>query len=215
MKRSGKNLLPNKVYRRDAQKYKLSKIKPKVPTGFYGLIILLPRVALILLIVLFFSGYYPTLAFPPIRQSIASANINIQNDQILTASFPQPVILPHPGYLSTRFSAWHPGVDIASGLGMLIHPITEGIVEEINYGFWGYGNHVVVTHSNGFKSMYAHMGKVYVREEQFVTSADSLGEVGLTGRTSGPHTHLEIFYQGKNINPLTILPPIPPLPPMK
>lgn len=152
------------------------------------------------------------LAFPPIKRSIAAAEANIQIDQILIATFPQPVILPHPGYLSSRFSSWHPGIDIASGLGMPIHPITEGVVESINYGFWGYGNHVIVSHANNFKSLYAHMGKVFVRVNQQVTSADYLGEVGLTGYTSGPHTHLEISYQHKNIDPLTILPPISDMP---
>lgn len=212
MKRKGKNLLPGKVYRRDARNFKLSKIKSKVPFGFNRLPISFLRVALILLLVLFFSGYHPVLAFPPVRASLVSAAVNSQIDQIITSSFPQPVILPHPGYLSTRFSTWHPGVDIASGLGMPIHPITAGVVEETNYGFWGYGNNVVVSHSNGFKSKYAHMGRIFVSKDQAVNSEIALGEVGLTGYTTGPHTHLEVTYQDKFIDPLTILPQIPDMP---
>lgn len=212
MKKEGKNLLPGKVYRRVARNYKLSKISPRVSKRFRGLSISIPRVTLIILIVLFFGGYYPVLSFPPVRRSSVLAEANSQNDQVMTASFPKPIVLPLPGYLSTRFSAWHPGIDIASGLGMPIHPITSGLVSEVNYGFWGYGNHVIISHENGFKSLYAHMGRVFVRKGQLVTSNDLLGEVGLTGHTTGPHTHLEISFQGKNIDPSTVLPPIPDMP---
>lgn len=212
MKKKGQNLLPKKVYRREARNYKRSKISLRVPKRVRWLTISFPRVTLIVLIVLFFSGYHPVLGFPPVKSSQVLAQTNVQNDEIITASFPKPVVLPHPGYLSTRFSAYHPGIDIATGLGMPIHPITAGWVEQIDYGFWGYGNHVTILHVNGFKSMYAHMGRVFVRKDQAVTSDDVLGEVGLTGYTTGPHTHLEISFKGKNIDPLTILPEIPPLP---
>ena len=212
MKKEGKNLLPKKVYRRVARNLKLSKISPKVPNRVRGLSQLLSRATLISLIVLFFSTYYPAFAFPPIKSSTVLAEVNIQDDEIITTSFPQPVTLPHPGYLSSHFSSWHPGVDIASGLGMPIHPITIGLVREVNFSFWGYGNHVVISHDNGFKSLYAHMGRVFVKKGQQITSDDILGEVGLTGYTTGPHTHLEISYQDKNIDPLTILPPIPDMP---
>ena len=53
------------------------------------------------------------------------------------------------------------------------------------------------------------MGKIYVSIGQEVTTESILGQVGLTGQTSGPHTHLEITYNGKYIDPQTILPDIP------
>lgn len=146
--------------------------------------------------------------FPPVKQAQVLAANNEQRQEIIASSFPQPVTLPHPGYLSTRFSRWHPGVDIATGLGMPVHPITTGVVEEVNFGFWGYGNHVIISHAGGFKSLYGHMGKIYVKKGQEVTSSSTLGEVGLSGQTSGPHTHLEITHQGDYIDPLTILPEI-------
>lgn len=158
-------------------------------------------------------GYQPTFVFkfPPIEHKPVLAQEE-QTDQVISKAFPQPINLPHPGYLSTNFSAYHPGIDIATGLGMPIRPITGGIVEEVNFGFLGYGNHVIVSHSGGFKSMYAHMGKIYVKKNQTLDAANLLGEVGMTGHTSGPHTHLEITYNGQFINPLTILPEIPNFP---
>ena len=151
-------------------------------------------------------GYQPVLSFPPITQNAARA-ADEQIQRIESASLPK-IQLPHPGYLSGRYSRWHPGIDLATGLGMPIHPIAEGIVEEVNFGIFGYGNDVVVSHPKGLKSLYGHMGRIYMKKGQAVTSQDTLGTVGLTGFTSGPHTHLEIYKDGKTINPLTVLPPV-------
>src|SRR3989338_8955977 len=111
-------------------------------------------------------GYYPTFAIPTVKQSLVQASNQEQKAEIIAASFSKPLILPHPGYLSTRFSTWHPGIDIAAGLGMPIHPILDGEISEVGRDFFGLGNFVVITHENGFKSKYAHMGKVYVRVGQ-------------------------------------------------
>lgn len=158
-------------------------------------------------LLLFVSGYSPVLSIPPVKQSQALAG-DIQRHEIDASSLPNPINLPHPGYLSTKFSFYHPGIDIAAGYGMPIHPISSGLVEKVNYSPFGYGNNVVINHSAGFKSMYAHMGKVYVKTGQLVDHNNIIGEVGLTGRTSGPHTHLEITKDDQYINPLNILPPL-------
>ena len=160
----------------------------------------------ILFLSLVLLGYQPTLAIPPISQNKVLAQ-NVQTQDIKAEVLP-PMNLPHPGYLSTRFSRWHPGIDLAAGLGMPIHPIYKGVVVEVNFSFWGLGNHVVITHSNGYKSIYGHMGRIYVKKEDIVTSSNILGEVGLTGNTSGPHTHLEIYKNDKAIDPLNTLPSI-------
>jgi murein DD-endopeptidase MepM/ murein hydrolase activator NlpD len=171
---------------------KLSKIK--LPLGVFLLLYLL--------------GYQPTLALPPIKQAVVKAEFS-QEQSVGAAKLSEAFKLPHPGYLTTRFSSWHPGVDIATGLGMPIHPIGQGKVVEVTYGFWGLGYFVRVEHEQGFKSTYAHMGRIFVKAGDTVTSSSTLGEVGLTGHTSGPHTHLEITKDGQYINPQNILPEIP------
>lgn len=166
-------------------------------------------------ILFFFSGYYPIIDFPPARLASASAqdqNLQIQKDEIIASSFPQPIQLPHPGYLSNRFSRWHPGIDIATGLGMPVHPITSGVVEEVIFGFWGYGNHILVSHTNGFTSLYGHLGRIFAKKGQEVSTDSILGEVGMTGFSSGPHTHLEIIRNGKYIDPQLLLPEISDIP---
>lgn len=206
MKNQNKNLLSKIVSERDALIRKLSKIKPRVPQRF-------TRLTIISFILLTFAGYYPALSIPPIKQSLAHAAYQEEKGEIISQSFSKPLVLPHPGYLSTKFSSYHPGIDIATGLGMPIHPITEGAVTETGRDFWGLGNFVVVSHQNGFKSKYAHMGRIFVKTGDKVTSENILGEVGLTGNTSGPHTHLEITRNGNFVDPLlALLPEIPNMP---
>lgn len=206
-----KNLLPKKLFERVALNQIFSKISLRLPKKFL-------RLTIFFLLVFFFSGYHPTFNFPPLKLSSTLAQEKQeQKDALIISSFPQTIILPHPGYLSTKYSAFHPGIDIAAGLGLPIHPINPGFIEEVGRDFFGLGNYVSVVHQNGFKSKYAHLGKIYVKVEQEVSEQSILGEVGLTGHTSGPHTHLEITHNGVYIDPQTILPEIPitPLPKIK
>lgn len=158
--------------------------------------------------VFYLSGYQPTLAIPPLKQTLVQAEFS-QQQEIETFKLANPFGLPHPGYISTRFSSWHPGLDIATGLGMPVRPVAPGKVIEVIWGFWGLGHYVVVEHEQGFKSTYGHMGRMFVKKDDTVSVNTILGEVGLTGRTTGPHTHLEITRAGQYIDPQTILPDLP------
>ncbi len=205
LKSQNKKLLPRIVSEREALTQKLSKIKLRFPKRF-------TKLAIIAFISLTLLGYYPTFSVPPVKHSVVKAVSSEQKGEIIAQSFSKPLILPHPGYLSTRFSPWHPGIDIATGLGMPIHPIIDGEVTEVGRDIFGLGNFVVVSHQNDFKSKYAHMGKIYVKIGDKITQGNSLGEVGLTGHTSGPHTHLEVTREGNYVNPQSLLPEIPDMP---
>lgn len=165
------------------------------------------KIFLVALLSLYFSGYQPVLSFPPIKQTLLRAEFS-QDQSIDYNHLSQPFKLPHPGYLTTRFSFWHPGIDIAVGLGTPIRPISAGKVTEVSLSFWGLGHYVVIDHEQGFRSIYGHMGRIFAKTGNPVTSSSIIGEVGLTGHTSGPHTHLEITKNEEPINPLTILPAI-------
>lgn len=169
------------------------------------------KLSVVLLGVAFLLDYQPAIgSFPPIKQSIARADF--EQTQTITAQIsPLTFQLPHPGYISTHFSTFHPGVDIAAGLGLPVHPIAKGKVINSGYNFWGLGLVIEIDHGYGYKSLYAHIGKIYVKEGQQVSENDLIGEVGLTGHTSGPHTHLEISRSGINIDPTTLLPKLPDL----
>lgn len=165
------------------------------------------KIALGVFVLSFFSIYQPSLQNFPIQKSTVYAQENTQQTQIVT---PSPVDiqfqLPHPGYLSTPFSNYHPGIDIATGLGMPIRSIAKGVVVEAGFNLWGLGLVVEVEHAGAMRSLYAHMGKIYVEKGKEVEVNDLLGEVGLTGNTSGPHTHLELSKDGHKIDPRPLLP---------
>ncbi len=175
-----------------------------------------PKKVALLIIIIFifftFLGYYPSFGIPPVKRSFISAQAPAARGEIISQSFSKPLTLPHPGYLSTRFSSYHPGIDIAAGLGMPIHPVIDGVVIEVGRDIFGLGNYVTLNHENGFKSKYAHMGNIYVKTGDKVTPESIIGEVGLTGHTSGPHTHLEITLNGDFIDPVKLLPEIPDMP---
>lgn len=168
----------------------------------------LTKLSLVIGLLAYLMGYQPVLAIPPLKKSVVLAEFS-QEQTITSGNLSQPFQLPHPGYLSNRYALWHQAVDIAVGLGAPVHPINNGKVIEVSFDLWGLGRFIVVEHEQGYKSLYAHLGRVFVSKGGQVTTNSILGEVGLTGRTSGPHTHLEITKDGKIINPEAVLPSIP------
>ena len=102
-------------------------------------------------------------------------------------------------------SARHKGIDLASRQGNKIKVMARGRVVKVNHSNKGYGNFVEVDHGNGFKTRYAHMHKIYVKEGENLEINDAVGEVGSTGRSTGPHLHYEILYRGKAVDPMPLM----------
>ena len=100
--------------------------------------------------------------------------------------------------------AYHKGIDLASRTGNKIKTQASGKVTRAEVA-GGYGNLVVVDHGNGFVTKYAHLHKIYVKKGDKVDYNQALGEVGNTGRSTGPHLHYEILYQGRPVNPMPFL----------
>lgn len=172
-----------------------------------GRFFLVKKFTLGIICLTFFLNYQPAFQIPPLKTNLVHAQTE-QSQVIQSQASLVDFQLPHPGYISTHFSSYHPGIDLATGLGMPIKPIAKGTVVDTGFNFWGLGLMVVVDHGQGYKSTYGHMGKIYVSKGQEVGTSDYLGEVGLTGHTSGPHTHLELAKDNVNIDPLTVLPKI-------
>jgi murein DD-endopeptidase MepM/ murein hydrolase activator NlpD len=94
----------------------------------------------------------------------------------------------------------HGGVDLAAPSGAMIRAIKGGTVVFADpYG--GYGNLVVIRHSNGFTSHYGHCEKLKVQPGQRVTAGQIIGTVGSTGRVTGPHLHFELRHNGVALDP--------------
>lgn len=164
-----------------------------------------------IVVVTTFVGYQPPFVIPRIKPVLAQGPLS-EGQNIDASSLPFSFTLPHVGYISTHFSSWHPAIDIATSLGTPIHPIAPGRVEAVYFDVWGLGHHVVISHPEGFESTYGHMGQVFVKVGDQVTPDSIIGQVGLTGNTTGPHTHLEIKLNGNYVDPETLLPHLPDIP---
>ncbi len=99
----------------------------------------------------------------------------------------------------------HKGIDLASRTGNKIRVKANGKVLRAVQNNGGYGKFVEVDHQNGFKTKYGHLHKIYVKTGDVVEIDDVLGEVGNTGRSTGPHLHYEVLYQGHPVNPLAFI----------
>lgn len=100
--------------------------------------------------------------------------------------------------------AFHQGVDLATDSGTTVYPIQSGTVTFSGYDS-GYGRMVVVKHANGLESVYGHNSEVLVKRGDQVTRETPLSLVGTTGRSKGPHLHLEVRKHNRPVNPLPYL----------
>lgn len=97
----------------------------------------------------------------------------------------------------------HQGVDLAQKIGTPIQSAADGTVITVNQMEKlekGYGNHLIIRH-DGFQTQYAHMDSVYVKVGQFVQQGETVGTVGNSGVSTGPHLHFELRIEGKCVNP--------------
>ncbi|MFH8617697.1 peptidoglycan DD-metalloendopeptidase family protein [Streptomyces sp. NPDC017979] len=104
-------------------------------------------------------------------------------------------------------SGYHTGVDFAAPTGTGVRSIGPGTVVSAGYN-GAYGNEVVIKHTDGTYSQYAHLSSLAVSAGQSVTGGQSIGQVGSTGNSSGPHLHLEVRTgpsYGSDIDPVAHL----------
>jgi murein DD-endopeptidase MepM/ murein hydrolase activator NlpD len=101
----------------------------------------------------------------------------------------------------------HRGIDIAGSLGNPVFAIDAGVVVYSGWSNLGYGSLVVLDHGNGWQSLYAHLSSIYVSCGQSIFQAASIGAVGSTGNSSGPHLHFELIFNGAKVNPMDYISP--------
>jgi len=101
--------------------------------------------------------------------------------------------------------SFHNAVDIAAPYGSAIIAPMDGRVLETGYSPI-LGKYVMMTHSGGWKTLFGHMSEVLVKEGQYVSQGRTLGRIGTTGYSTGPHVHFEVIKNGSFVNPLNYLP---------
>lgn len=113
--------------------------------------------------------------------------------------------VPFYGTITSRYgSRWggrHTGTDICGTVGEPIKSADNGIVTVAEYQENGYGNIIIIDHQNGLETWYAHLDSIGVKQGQTVKKGETIGTLGNTGRSTGPHLHFEVRKDGCPVNP--------------
>jgi len=100
---------------------------------------------------------------------------------------------------------FHNGVDFRGNIGTTVMASLDGVVADVGQN-WLYGKYIIITHGNGYQTLYGHLNSFNVKKGDRVARGRKIGEVGNTGYSTGPHLHFGIFDRnGKWVNPLELL----------
>ncbi len=118
--------------------------------------------------------------------------------------------MPAEGHVTSNFGRrggrrYHYGIDIKAHTGDTIYAAFDGKIRVKSYERRGFGYYIVIRHINGLETLYGHMSKFLVDENDFVMSGDPIGLAGNTGRSFGSHLHFETRFLGKPIDPNFII----------
>lgn len=114
-------------------------------------------------------------------------------------------VWPTNGRITQRFSWYHPGIDVANNALPNVVAADAGKVVYSGWDGTGYGNMIIIDHGNGYRTRYGHMSQLFVLSGQSVGRGSAIGRMGSTGRSTGPHTHFEVYLNGGRVNPLSLL----------
>lgn len=112
---------------------------------------------------------------------------------------------PTRGSITTYYSGWHPGIDIAAPFGTPIIASDAGRVSFAGWDRQGYGNRIMVNHGNGITTTYSHLSAILAQVNQNVAKGQTIARMGSTGNSTGPHLHFEIIRNNSYVNPLGVL----------
>jgi peptidoglycan hydrolase-like protein with peptidoglycan-binding domain len=165
-----------------------------------------------------FDGGFGSHLEAAIRRFQASAGLTAdgtagpQTLRVLKGPIPRsPIWLRHPvsarigDLFGPRGNRFHTGIDYPAGSGTLVTAAGRGRVVFAGWDNGGYGNTVVIEHPLGVRSLYAHLSRIGVNRGSSVSAGDTIGRVGSTGISTGPHLHFEVRQRGAAIDPMTAL----------
>lgn len=142
----------------------------------------------------FYEEYLKT-----INNSLAHIPLGMPFTGRITSSF---------GHRSNPFGGYsvetHRGMDIKGPTGAPVKSMAKGKVIFSNRK-GGYGNCIILEHGSGFQTLYGHLSKIMVKRGQKIDIGQHIGNIGSTGRSTGPHLHYEVHQHGKRINPISFL----------
>lgn len=126
-----------------------------------------------------------------------------------------PLGAPYPGNITSNFGhrenpfggsnvETHKGLDIKGPMGAPVKAMAKGEVAFAGQR-GGFGNCIILKHGNGFETLYGHLSKILVSSGQQIEIGQQIGNIGSTGRSTGPHLHYEVHRNGEKINPQSFL----------
>ncbi len=99
--------------------------------------------------------------------------------------------------------AQHDGMDFSGKIGTPIYATGNGQVMANPTGYAGYGLQIMIDHGFGYRTRYAHLSRIDVQPGQQVVRGEKIGELGNTGKSTGPHLHYEVIYRGRPVDPVS------------
>jgi murein DD-endopeptidase MepM/ murein hydrolase activator NlpD len=149
--------------------------------------------------------------FIPLKRGVMDQDFEARpfdpNHLLKSGEFLWPV--PSSNRMSSSFGQrWgksHQGIDIPGRIGAHIVAAAEGVVVYQGDEIGGYGNITVIAHKNGFFTVYAHAKENFTKQGQRVYRGQVIAQIGMTGRTYGPHLHFEVRKNGEAIDPTNYL----------
>lgn len=146
-------------------------------------------------------GPFPTLA----SDTGGPLELAVMSEGEIELNTQEAIQMPVENFRVSQGYRWlHPGVDLAAKTGEAVKAVANGKVILVKKDRFAYGQHVIINHGE-YETLYAHLSKITVEEGQEVTTDTVIGEVGSTGRSTGPHLHLEIRESGRPVNPKMLL----------
>jgi len=138
-------------------------------------------------------------------ETALEAALNIQED-FFTYPLHTQIITSYFGNRRINYAVrFHDGVDFSARVGETVMAAMDGIVTVAVF-HRQHGNYIVISHSNGYRTLYSHLSLISVKEGDIVKKGQKIGESGNTGNSTGPHLHFSIYDTENNaLNPLELL----------
>ncbi len=101
----------------------------------------------------------------------------------------------------TKLRTMHKGIDFASSVGTPVYATGDGIVKSASYSSGGYGREIIIDHGFGYTTLYGHLNSILVYKGQKIKRGMVIGNIGNTGKSTGPHLHYEVRLYNRAQNP--------------
>lgn len=170
----------------------------------------------VLFVTLFLTGCVSYPKLPPDETAQLSKELNfILSDRITKKPYPKDItaetnfIWPLKGTILKRPRRDDMGLIIKTYRGQTVKAVKSGIVVFVSRAFEGYGEIVVIKHSDGFISFYAHNSEILVAENQTVKQGQVISRAGRSGRANRPQLCFRLFKNERPVDPLSYLPRLP------